>query len=223
MSGYTIKKRVTSSESTVDGTMSYINQRYFEPPLFQQSYLQARGFDSQGQRSGGITSPREVAVPAGTVLLRLYHETARKFGGWWFTGCEMQRVLVHFGRSGPALADGRPAGEGILHAVLAVRHDWAAANPKQLGRLVAARLRDPLRAFFGEADDAPNPSFAENLSAQRIVLADGTQRRVRQLFLPHLRDYRGALLDLGSHDTDCALNGAVERYRQAPLYFERGS
>jgi hypothetical protein len=196
-----------------------MNSQYFRPPLLDETWLRARGFDARGARSGGIAAPAQVMLPAGAIILRLYHDPNRRFGEWWFTPHEMHTVAEYFARSGAAFAEGRGEGAGILHAVLAVRGDWAGGSPAQLGRFFAVRLRDPLEALYGEADDAPDPTHA-HVQKPQLIMAGAVQRRVRQMFLPNTRDYSGAFLILGQHDTDLALLGAIARYRRAALYFE---
>jgi hypothetical protein len=196
------------------------NSTYFQPPAVKETYLRVRGFNPQGQRSGGLILPVEVDLPAGTILVRLYHDVLKKFGEWWFTPQEMHRVADYFARSGPGFTVGRSQGNGILHAVLAVRHDWSHNDPQHLGRFFAVRLGEPLKAYHGEADDAPNPGYGQMQKAARILGTGGEQRRVRQVFLPHPWEYKGAFSELGDHWTDAALLGAIERYRRSPLYFE---
>jgi hypothetical protein len=130
----------------------------------------------------------------------------------------MKLVIDHFARGGPAFAEGRTTGNGILHGVLAVRHDWGAKSTKHLERFVVVRLREPVRAYYGEGDDAPGPADVQK--AVRIIDASGIQRGVRQLYLPRCWDYAGALEDLGSHTTDIVLIGAVEKHRRLALPFE---
>jgi hypothetical protein len=62
----------------------------------------------------------------------------------------------YFARSGPAFAEGRQTGNGILHAALAIRHDWARNDPGYLHQLVVIRLSEPLYAYHGEAAEAPD-------------------------------------------------------------------
>jgi hypothetical protein len=131
------------------------NDKYFAPPVRDQTFLRARGFDAEGFRSGGIISPRLVELPIGTVLFRLYHDPKKRFGEWWSTPHELSTISDYFARSGPAFATGRAEGKGILHATLAVRHDWSGNSPQHLGRFLAVRLAESLKAYHGEGDHAP--------------------------------------------------------------------
>lgn len=197
------------------------NQHYFAPPARTDTYLRVRGFDPSGQRSGGIKDPVEVLLPASTILFRLFHKPNTHLGEWWFTAFEMSQVVSYFARSGPAFAVGRAQGQGILHATLAVRHDWSNDNPLHLAQFVVIRLNEPLKAYYGEGDHAPDSSQTRVQKAIRIIDAKGVQRCVRQVFIPELWRYPVAITDLGHHPTDTVLLGAVEKYRRPPLPFER--
>ena len=194
------------------------NERYFQPPMVRLTYLTARGFGRTGSRTGGLRDPVEVDIPTNAVLFRLYHDPARKYGEWWWTPQEMKLVINHFGRGGAAFSEGRTTGNGILHGVLAVRHDWGASSTKHLERFVIVRLREPVRAYYGDGDDAPGSADVQK--AARIIDAAGNQRFVRQVFLPRCWEYAGVFEYLGSHMTDVALIGAVETHRRLALPFE---
>jgi hypothetical protein len=196
------------------------NLNFFQDPIAKESYLRARGFDGSGYRSGGLIQPSEVTLPPGTVLFRLYHDPKRRLGEWWSTPHEMKQVVEYFGRSGPAFAVGRPAGKGILHATLAIRHDWAGKDPGHLRQFVVIRLNEPLQGYHGEGDHAPDRTQTAVQKAVKIIDSKGVQRFVRQIFLPRPWEYMAAFTDLGHHPTDLALLGAVEKHRRAPLYFE---
>jgi hypothetical protein len=103
-----------------------LNDKYFVPPEATQTLLRVRGFGVDDKRSGGLVSPQVVDLPAGTVLFRMYHDARRDYGEWWATPRELAVIASYFGRGGPAFDEGRSSGKGILHATMAVRHDWAA-------------------------------------------------------------------------------------------------
>ena len=196
------------------------NDAYFLAPLRDDTYLRARGFAANGLRSGGLIEPVLVDLPAGTHLIRLYHDRKRRFGEWWSTLNELSLIIRYFARSGPAFATGRSQGKGILHASLAVRHDWAGNSPDHLGRFVEVRLSEPLKAFHGEGDHAPDSTQTQVQKAIRIIDQSNRQRLVRQIFLPKPWEYQHAFLEL--HDDDsAALEGAVQRFSGGPLPFER--
>lgn len=196
------------------------NDRYFTPPLATQTLLDVRGFSATGPRSGGIIDPQIVEIPAGTVLFRLYHDAGRRFGPWWFTPYEMKQVIDYFGVSGQAFAAGRAQGKGILHATLAVRHDWASNSPLHLAQFVSIRLNEPLKAYHGEGDHAPDATQTSNQKAYQIIDSSGVQRGVRQLYIPELWTYQAAFTYMSHYPTDTVLIGAVERHRRGPLPFE---
>ena len=68
-----------------------VNDKYFAPPEATQTLLRARGFSAEGQRSGGIVSPRIVDLAAGAVLFRMYHNPQYDYGEWWATPRELRR------------------------------------------------------------------------------------------------------------------------------------
>jgi hypothetical protein len=85
---------------------------------------------------------------------------------------------------------------------------------------VVIRLTEPLAAYYGEGDVAPDQTYASVQKPVRIINNKGQQRGVRQIFLPKPWEYQVAFTDLGHHPTDQVLPGAIERHRRAPLYFE---
>lgn len=201
--------------------MAHRNLMYFRPPAQKDTYLRARGFGSNGQRSGGLFDPQEVALSSGITLFRLYQDPKGRFGEWWFTPHEMKVVVDYFCRApGRAFAEGRSAGKGILQATLAVRHGWGGYSPAHLGTFFIVRLREPLLAYFGETDDAPDATQTHNQKAMLILGTDGRQRRTRQIFLPNPNEYEGAFQDLGHHASDTHLSGAASKHDRGALYFE---
>ena len=154
---------------------------------FDESLLGARGFDPQGNRLGGITTPTQVIVPRGAVLIRTYGgPKATPDGQWWFTVCELQTLLSYAGHDD--LAQGRSQGRGLLHAFLAVlRVEWESTC--EFYAVVA--LRRPLYAFHGEGDHALYAASGGQKAA--LMRVNGRQRGMRQLFLPRLWEYRAAL------------------------------
>ena len=196
------------------------NDRYFAPPLRDQTYLRVRGFDVEGRRSGGIISPQLVELPGGTVLFRLYHDRNKRFGEWWSTPHELQLISDYFARSGPAFATGRAEGKGILHATLAVRHDWSGNSPLHLGQFFVVRLAEPLKAYHGEGDHAPDASQRQAQKAVRITDRSGRQRVTRQVFLPKAWEYERAFAVVYEGATDTGLLGALKTFARGPLPFE---
>jgi hypothetical protein len=204
------------------------NEGEFTGKRATETLLEARGFDARtGARSGGIKDPEIVVVPAGAILFRLYHVPIDKarFAGWWFTPFEMQTVIDYFARDGAAFAAGRTQGKGILHATLAVRHDWSGypPSPDHLGRFVVIRLKRALKAYFGVADVAPSQDQRENQKPIEIIDSSGQRRRVRQLYFPGMLAYRADYDDLLSGlgaNSDSDLIAAVKSYGTARLPFE---
>ncbi len=195
------------------------NDSYFAPPQLDRTYMEVRGFSAAGHRSGGIVDPQIVEIPAGTVLFRLYHDSRRRFGAWWFTPYEMKQVIDNFGMGG-AITTGRAQGKSALHATLAVRHDWSGNSPLHLAQFVSIRLNEPLKAFHGVADHAPDAGYTDMQKAYKIVDSHGVQRAVRQLYIPELWTYQAAFTYMSHYPTDTVLVGAVERHRRGPLPFE---
>lgn len=196
------------------------NDKLFEPPLAQKTRLAVRGFDALGQRSGGIVDPQIVEVPANTVLFRLYHDSRRRFGEWWFTPYEMKQVLDYIGIAGAVTME-RAEGKSYLHALLAVRHDWSNNSPRHLDQFVSIRLNEPLKAYHGEADHAPSTGYTDMQKAHRFIDTHGVQRCMRQIYLPKLWEFQAAFTYMSHYPTDTVLNGAVERHRRGPLPFEK--
>lgn len=202
------------------------NFGFFESTDGTGSYLAARGFNDQGDRSGGIIAPRKVEVTPGCTLFRLYRTDREEFGQWWSTGAELAKIFRSFGREGAAAAEGRTIGKGILHATLAVRHDWgrpapdAPPSPDHLGRFVCATPIVTLTAYYGVGDDAPSESKKEVQKAMRIMGADGSQIGVRQLFFPKCWNYKDSFKVLEQGWTDTGLLTAVRRHPTATLPFE---
>ncbi len=175
-------------------TSQAANSAEFSGAKAKQTLLRVRGFDLKtGARSGGIRNPQIVQLPPSAVVLRLYHDPARRFGEWWWTPHEMNQIIDYFGRTGAAFGEGRTQGKGILHATLAVRHDWAGATADHLGLLTVIRLSRPLEAYQGEGDVAPNAAQDRTLKPVQITDEHGRRRGCRQLFLPALWNYQSAL------------------------------
>jgi hypothetical protein len=197
------------------------NESYFAQPLRHLTYLEARGFDREGKRSGGIVAPAEITIPAGAILVRFYHDPSKKIGGWWNTTHELAAIITYFARSGPALATGRAQGKGVVHASLVVRHDWADNHPLHLGLFFVVQLRTALKAFHGEGDHAPDASQQQTQKAVLIMGTDNRQRPARQVFLPKAREYADAFRELHEGHTDADLERALARFGSAPLPFEK--
>jgi hypothetical protein len=196
------------------------NDQYFASPVRDQTFLRARGFDPAGLRSGGIISPRLVELPSGIVLFRLYHDPKKQLGEWWSTPHELCLISEYFARSGPAFAAGRTEGKGILHATLVVRHDWSGNSPQHLGRFLVVRLAEPLKAYYGEGDVAPDASQRQVQKGVLIIDRNKRHRRPRQVFLPKPWEYQQALPSIQEGDTDIGLLSALRAYGRGPLSFE---
>ena len=196
------------------------NAKYFDGEGATGTYLSARGFDEKGNRSGGIKGPKKVTLPAGTILFRFYHQPRSKHGQWWATPHELARVIDYFAREGPALAEGRSAGRGILHATFVVRHDWGSNSPDHLGRFWIARVKSPLWAYYGEGDEAPDESKKQVQKAVKILGKGGAQIGVNQVYLPKLWEYASSLEEIADEWTDAGLSSAVRAHVRQKLDFE---
>jgi hypothetical protein len=198
------------------------NDKYFTSPIPTETFLRARGFDAQGQRSGGIISPQSVELPGGAILFRLYHDQKKRLGEWWSTPYELSVINGYFDRSGPAFAAGRAEGKGILHATLAVRHDWSGHSSQHLGRFLVVRLAEPLKAYHGEGDHAPDATQRQVQKALTIIdPRSHRQRLARQIFLPRPWEYQHALVVLREDVTDTGLLSALETFgHRGALPFE---
>lgn len=196
------------------------NDGYFAPSARDQTFLRARGFDAAGLRSGGIIRPLLVELPSGTVLFRLYHDPKKRLGEWWCTPHELAVISDYFARSGPAFGTGRTEGKGILHATLAVRHDWSGHSPQHLGQFLVVRLAEPLKAYHGEGDHAPDASQRQVQKTVRIIDQSNRQRAARQIFLPRPWEYEQALVTIQEGPTDVGLLNALKTFRRGPLPFE---
>ncbi len=199
--------------------MAY-NDKYFASTMKGQTFLRARGFDPTGIRSGGIISPQLVELPSGSFLFRLFHDPKRRWGEWWSTPHELSLVSEYFARSGPAFAVGRTEGKGILHATLAVRHDWSGNSQQHLGLFLVARLTEPLKAYHGEGDHAPDASQKQVQKGVHIIDQSHRQRLVQQIFLPSPWEYQQAFVSIHEGTTDTGLQSALKTFRRGPLPFE---
>lgn len=196
------------------------NDKYFTPPEATQTLLRVRGFGPTGLRSGGIEAPQIVELPAGTVLFRMFHDPTRDYGEWWATPRELALIAEYFGRRGPAFDTGRSGGKGILHATLAVRHDWGANSPLHLGLFFAVRLAANLKAYHGEGDHAPDATQTQVQKAVYIVDEHGRQRRARQIVLPKPWEYKASLPRVVGSLSSEHLPVAVSPYSRQRLAFE---
>jgi hypothetical protein len=196
------------------------NDKYFVPPEATQTLLRVRGFSANGQRSGGIVSPQIVDLPAGTVLFRMYHDPTKAYGEWWATPRELAVIAGYFGRGGPAFDEGRSGGKGILHATMAVRHDWGGNSPLHLGMFFAVRLSAAFKAYHGEGDHAPDASQTQVQKAVYIIDASGRQRRGRQIMLPRAWEYEPNLPRIAGGMSSQSLLDEVARHRRQRLPFE---
>jgi hypothetical protein len=170
-----------------------LNDKYFVPPEATQTLLRVRGFGQDDKRSGGLVSPQVVDLPGGTVLFRMYHDPTRDYGEWWATPRELAVIASYFGRGGPAFDEGRSSSKGILHATMAVRHDWGGNSPLHLGMFFAVRLAAAMKAYHGEGDHAPDANQTEVQKAVYIIDAGGRLRRPRQIMLPKAWEFKASL------------------------------
>ena len=202
------------------------NELYFRPDKFRDTYLRARGFDRRGNRSGGIKSPVKVLIQPSTILIRFFHDEDSRYGGWWTTPRELSLIFDHFGVGGGYADPGRAVGKGIMHAALAVRHEWsirrtgAHLRSDHLARFWIAETNKPLYAFYGEGDSAASADQTSNLKPVRISGGTGENRSSMQLYLPNLVDYKGALHHVRDGRSDADLAGELAKISTAPLYFE---
>ena len=181
---------------------------------FDDSFLGARGFNARGERVGGITTPKQVIVPAGALLVRTFGGGARQVGQWWFSVFELKSMLSHAGHSD--LVEGRDAGKGLLHAFLAIlRNEWK-STCESFG---VAALVEPLYAFYGAGDHAVYGPDGGQKAA--LMWMAGRQRGMRQLFLPRLWEYSSTLVWRIPHgDVDRELAATCGQLPAAPLPFE---
>jgi hypothetical protein len=199
------------------------NIRYFQGDEGRNTRLRVRGFAADGMRTGGIINPQEVEVPVNAILFRAFHDPSRRFGEWWFTPHEMTQIADYFGVSSAGFAIGRAIGKSIMHATLAVRHDWGGNSPDHLGRFLVIRLTAPLTAYHGESDHAPDAAYRQMQKASRIIDRTGRQRFARQVFLPKFWEFQATccqVLPLVADSTDADLMAAVARFGNGPLPFE---
>jgi hypothetical protein len=196
------------------------NDMHFQPPLLRDTLLAARGFGVSGARAGGIINPSVVEIPAGSCLFRFYHDPSRDYGEWWATPYELSVIVEYFGRGAGAIGEGRQQGKGILHATFAVRHDWAQGTPLHLGTFLVARLNDPLKAYFGEGDHAPDATQKSVQKAIRIIDHTGNQRLGRQVFLPKAWTYKASFPRISGGTSDTDLLNTLRRTNTNRLPFE---
>lgn len=203
------------------------NSEYFKE---SGTYLRARGFDlATGDKSGGIIGPKVVKLEMGSVLYRLFHLSDRKYGEWWSTAYELSKIFSYFGREGLSAATGRSSGKGILHATLAVRHDWSIADKTDhkgrpssyhLGQYLCATPIEAISAYYGPGDDAPSDNGNNTQKAALILTESGAQVRARQLFLPQCWNYLEKLEVLDEGDTDTNLMNSINKHLKGRLEFE---
>lgn len=187
-----------------------VNQHYYILSNKTAAYLEARGFDQQGNRSGGIVAPKLVTVPAGTIMVRTYSQ-ADEFGQWWLTAHELHRLLRHSGRA--TFAEGRPAAKGMIHGALALKEAW---NNAQL--FICAAPTEDLTAYYGLGDDAADAT--STLKVAKIIGAHGTQTRVRQLYFAKCWEYAALFRRIAHGWTDSALANSVRGQDKGAVNFE---
>jgi hypothetical protein len=197
-----------------------LNDKYFVPPEATQTLLRVRGFGVDDKRSGGLVSPQVVDLPAGTVLFRMYHDARRDYGEWWATPRELAVIASYFGRGGPAFDEGRSSGKGILHATMAVRHDWGGNDPMHLGLFFAVRLAAAMKAYHGEGDHAPDANQIQVQKAVYIIDANRRLRRPRQIMLPKAWEFKASLPRIAGGMSSQSLLGEVARHKRQRLPFE---
>jgi hypothetical protein len=129
-------------------------------------------------------------------------------------------IARYFGRGGPAFDEGRASGKGILHATMAVRHDWGGNSPLHLGMFFAVRLSAAFKAYHGEGDHAPDASQTQVQKAVYIIDESGRQRRGRQIMLPRAWEYKADLPRIAGGMSGQALLDEVARHRRQRLPFE---
>lgn len=183
---------------------------------FKQSYLAARGFSSDGLRTGGIISPVEVELASDAVLIRLFGGSAKWDGQWWFTPFEMTLATQSFGHGD--FGEGRGRGKGILHASLAVlAEEWNST----LEHFCIVELKAPFRAFYGEGDHAVIGSNGGRKTGLILDQRTRAQRTTRQLFLPKFWEHTKHVSVLLSNGlTDSYFLPSLKRYRRGLMKFE---
>jgi len=153
---------------------------------FDDSLLQARGFDKDGNRVGGIAAPVQVLVPPATILVRGFGGRSRDMGQWWFTLYELNEILNYVGHTDVAM--GRQAGKGVLHAYFAVLlQEWQAPSEY----FIVVETLKPLCAFYGEGDHSTLGSTGGQKVA--LIISKGLQRGVRQVMLPTFWEFASAV------------------------------
>lgn len=184
------------------------------------TYLAARGYSPDGNRSGGIREPKPITLVPGTVLIRLYNPSHR-VGQWWWTPWELQQILDHFGLGEGAFRIGAEEGKSLFHAVGAVRHGWGNKDPDHLALMTAIALTVPFGAYHGEGDVAPDRSSKRMLKPQQIRDAKGRDRYARQIYIPSIFRHPGSYRDLQVDvPVDAHLTRVVRQYNSGPLSFE---
>jgi hypothetical protein len=183
---------------------------------WQQSFLEARGFDDAGYRTGGILEPIEVEIPADTILFRFYDGSQNWSGRWWVTPFELSLIVDYFGREDFHV--GRAHGEGMLHVALAVlAREWR----NSMRHYCVVKLRSPFKAFYGEGDHALIGSRGGFKAALIRDPRTGAQRAARQLFLPGFGEFTDnvdVLVQGGL--TDRGLTSSLKRFNRSALAFE---
>ena len=180
------------------------------------AYLEARGFSATGERTGGILQPREVLIPASSVLFRLYDGVvAGPNGRWWTTPHELDVLLRSAGHT--RLDLGAVEGRSLLHGLLAVIPEWG----NKLTFCTAIQLALPLGAYYGESDDATLGATGGRKAGW--VLVDGKQRRARQLFIPGFAAVESAatIRIVSGVQTGTNLPRMLAQRGTSPLHFEQ--
>jgi hypothetical protein len=206
----------------------FVNSKYFDRTpigkkapnqagsLWQQSYLEARGFDARGYRTGGILEPAEVDLPKDTILFRFYGGSQSWSGRWWITPFELAGIVDYFGHYDFNV--GRAHGRGMLHGSLAVlAREWR----NSMRHYCVVKLRSPFKAFYGEGDHALIGSRGGFKAALIRDPRTGAQRAARQLFLPGFGEFTDnvdVLVQGGL--TDRGLTSGLKRFYRSPLAFE---
>ena len=194
-----------------DRTPRSVRTKLGAASAYDDAYLRARGFGADGSRYGGIAAPKQVTVPIGATLFRVF-KAGDGMGQWWMTAAELRALMDHIGHTD--LAMGRTEGKGALHAFLAI-HIAEFDNTCEF--FVTARVAKPAYAFYGEGDHLLGAKAGRK--APKITVA-GRQRGMCQVFLPSLWEYKSALAIGAPQRVENQLANTLARTSTINLSFE---
>ena len=197
----------------------YINDKYFKGGS-KEDYYDSKFKEGGIYRKTGHKLPHQVILPTDSYLMRFHDGDIRnEYGEWWSSPHELYLVLNYYSRwldcnnitlrKNLLVKTSSIANMGIMHAVSAIRRDWADKCPsKQLASFTLIKTKQPMKIFYDEGVIATNKKKNNFILPPEPIEVDGKRWVVRQVCIPRFWDYQKDVadkIDCGETDSNLFL------------------